>query len=221
MSSSLKSGSRKGRDRVAGMVRAFHQREIDIAEATLARAVGIIPAAERIGGTLSGLLRRFGNQNFTFEGTSFSEAREIFRAIDMRPNEVFCDLGAGYGHVVFYGALVAKGRFRAVEILPQRCAAMRKTKARLGLGNVEIIQGDAFALNYDDVSYMFLNSPFFPDKARQFVTQLVATRTRPLTVIALNMVVDVLRNDDAFTEIEIEAQIANYRFGIFQLAAAA
>ena len=62
--------------------------------------------------------------------------------------------------MVFYGACVAACRFRAIEILPIRCAAMRRTARRLGLNNVDIVEGDALTQNYDDVSYLLLNSPF-------------------------------------------------------------
>ncbi len=164
------------------------------------------------------MLHRYGNQNFTFfGGTPFHEIREIFRAIDPQPHEVFCDAGAGYGHVVFYGACVAACRFRAIEILPVRCAAMRRTAQRLGLTNVEVVEGDALTQNYDDVSYLLLNSPFFPDVAAQFIGKLKVSRNRLLTVIAMNNIVDAFREDGAFTEIDVEVDIPNYRFGMFQV----
>jgi precorrin-6B methylase 2 len=165
------------------------------------------------------LLQRYGNQNFTFfGGTPFHEIREIFRAISPQPDEVFCDAGAGYGHVVFYGACVAPCRFRAVEILPVRCAAMRRTAQRLGLDSVEVVEGDALTQDYDDVSYLLLNSPFFPDVAAQFIGKLSMSRNRLATVIAMNNIVDAFRKDGAFTEIEAKVDIPNYRFGMFRRA---
>jgi hypothetical protein len=205
---------------VAKIVREFHEGKAEATDSTLERALGIALTSEKRIGELPALLRRFGNQNFTFEGTSFHEAREIFRCLDPKPDELFCDAGAGYGHAVFYGACVAACRFRAIEILPIRCAAMARTACRLGLSNVEIVRGDAFTQNYDDVSYLFLNSPFFPDTAQRFIAKLAAARRKPLTLIAMNMIVDLLRNHEAFAETEVDAAIANYRFGIFSLAAA-
>jgi 16S rRNA A1518/A1519 N6-dimethyltransferase RsmA/KsgA/DIM1 with predicted DNA glycosylase/AP lyase activity len=163
------------------------------------------------------LLQRYGNQNFSFfGGTSFHDIREIFHAIDPQPGEVFCDAGAGYGHVVFYGACVARCRFRAIEILPVRCAAMRRTAQRLGLTDVEVVEGDALTQNYDDVSYLLLNSPFFPDIAAKFIGELTTSRNRRLTVIAMNNIVDAFREGSAFAEIEVEVAIPNYRFGVFR-----
>jgi hypothetical protein len=200
----------------AAIVRSFHARAAEATDLILERALQIEPVDEKRGGALPALLHRFGNQNFSFfGGTPFQEIREIFRAISPQPSEVFCDAGAGYGHVVFYGACVTTCRFRAVEILPVRCAAMQRTAQRLGLTNVEIVEGDALAQNYDDVSYLLLNSPFFPEVATQFIGKLKASRNRRLTVIAMNNIVDAFREDGAFTEIDIEVDIPNYRFGLF------
>jgi hypothetical protein len=200
------------------IVRKFHEGSAEATDSILERALRIAPGDEKRSGELPDLLQRFGNQNFTFfGGTPFHEIREIFRAINPQPHEMFCDAGAGYGHVVFYGACVAACRFRAIEILPVRCAAMRRTAQGLGLTNVEIVEGDALTQNYDDVSYLLLNSPFFPEVAGQFIGKLKALRKRQLTVIAMNNIVDAFRKDGAFTELDVEIDIPNYRFGMFGL----
>jgi hypothetical protein len=210
MSSERRSGS--------AIVRKFHARTAKATDLTLERTLKIEPVDEKRADELPALLQRYGNQNFSFfGGTPFHESREIFRAIDPQPGEVFCDAGAGYGHVVFYGASITVCRFRAVEILPVRCAAMRRTVLRLGLTNVDVVEGDALTQNYDDVSYLLLNSPFFSDLAGQFIDKLKMSRNRRQTVIALNNIADAFRKDSAFTEIDIEADIPHYRFGMFRL----
>jgi hypothetical protein len=201
----------------AEIIRKFHEGTAKVTDSILERALRIAPGDEKRAGELPALLHRFGNQNFTFEGTSFHEIREIFRSLDPQPDQLFCDAGAGYGHVVFYGACVAACRLRAIEILPIRCAAMLRTARRLGLNNVDIVQGDALTQNYDDVSYLLLNSPFFPKVAAQFIGKLKASRNRLQIVIAMNTIVGAFREDGAFTEIEIEVDIPNYRFGMFRL----
>jgi hypothetical protein len=201
----------------AATVRKFHARTAEATDSILERALKIEPVEEKQAGALPALLQRYGNQNFSFfGGTPFHDIREIFRAIDPQPHEVFCDAGAGYGHVVFYGACVSACRFRAVEILPIRCAAMRRTAQRLGLTNVEVVEGDALTQDYDDVSYLLLNSPFFPDIAAQFIGKLTASRNRQLTVIAMNNIVDAFREDGAFSEVDVKLDIPNYRFGMFR-----
>jgi precorrin-6B methylase 2 len=200
------------------MVRKFHARTAEAADSILERALGIEPVDEKRAEELPALLHRFGNQNFTFfGGTPFHEIREIFRCLNPQPDELFCDAGAGYGHVVLYGACVAPCRLRAIEILPVRCAAMLRSAQRLGLNNVEVVEGDALRQNYDDVSYLLLNNPFFPEVAAQFIGKLTASPNRLMTVIAMNNIVDAFRQDGAFTEIDVEVDIPNYRFGMFGL----
>jgi len=195
-------------------IRQFHHGTTDVADCNLERALQISAAAEKRSASLPSLLRRFGNQNFSFGGMPFRHLREIFRIVTPRPDQLFCDAGAGYGHAVFYGASVADCRFRAVEILPARCNAMRKAAKRLGL-DVEIVQGDALAQSYADVSCLFVNSPFFPDAAKRFVHGLKQARTRTLTVIAVHNIVDAFRTDRDFVETEVDADLPNYCFGIF------
>ena len=198
---------------IRDMVRAFHDGNA-VESSRLRRSMKLTPSSEGRSNDLPALLHRFGNQNFTFGTLSFRELREIFRAIKPQPNDLFCDAGAGYGHAVFYGASVADCRFRAVEILPGRCNAMRKAAKRLGL-DVEVVQGDALAQSYADVSYLFVNSPFFPDAAKRFVHGLKKQRTKPLTVIAVHNIVDAFREDRDFVETEIDADLPNYCFGVF------
>ena len=201
----------------AAIVRKFHEGSAAATDSILERALWIAPGDEDRDGALPALLQRYGNQNFSFfGGTPFYEIREIFRAISPQPGELFCDAGAGYGHVVFYGACVAACRFRAVEILPVRCAAMLRTARRLGCDNVEIVEGDALTQNCDDVSYLLLNNPFFPDATARFIARLRASGNRKLTIVAMNNIVDAFRKDRAFVEIDVEVDIPNYRFGLFR-----
>ena len=80
--------------------------------------------------SLPALLRRFGNQHLAFSSMTFRELREIFRAVAPRKNEIFGDAGAGYGHVVFLRRLrrAVPLPVSAIEILPARCAAMRRSR---------------------------------------------------------------------------------------------
>ena len=203
--------------RLSALVREFHAGRRDVEDAMLANALHIESDADERLSSLPGLLRRFGNQHLAFSSMTFRELREIFRAVAPGKNEIFGDVGAGYGHVVFYGACVAPCRFRAIEILPARCAAMRRSARRLGLRNIEIIQADAQTQNYDDLAYLFVNSPFFPDAAGQFIAKLKSSRRRTLTVIAVNNIAALFRDDGDFTEIDHGVDIAAYRFGIFRL----
>lgn len=198
------------------IIRDFHAGKAKLSERTIERTLRITPPRQPAA-NLATLLHRFGNQNFAFANTSFLEIREIVRCVDPQPGQLFCDAGAGYGHMVFYLACVTACRLRAVEILPLRCAAMKRTEGRLGITGVDIVQADALAQDYSDVRYLFLNNPFFPERATKFVGRLAATGSPGMTVIAINNIVDSLRSHAAFGELDIDADIPNYRFGIFRL----
>ena len=202
--------------RPTDIIRAFHDGKAELSEQMIERALQISPA-QQAAANLTALLRRFGNHNFAFANTTFHEVREILRCLDPQPGQLFCDAGAGYGHMVFYVACVTACRVRAIEIVPRRCAAMLQTGRHLGIANVDIVQADALAQGYGDVSYLFLNNPFFPDRATQFVAKLAVSGAPGMTVIAINNIVDALRGNAAFKERDVEADIPNYRFGIFRL----
>lgn len=199
------------------IVRSYHARGDAAQEALLAEALCLAPPRAERGPELLTLLQRYGNQNFTFGATSFAELRRIFWLVRPRRDQIFCDVGAGYGHVVLYGAHVLPCRFRAVEILPVRCAAMKRSLRRSGLRRVEVVQSDAFDCDYHDVAYLFLSNPFFFDAAARFLDTVVAARRRALTVVATHNIVAVLRADRRFVEVEVDAGLPAYRFGIFRL----
>src|SRR3979490_1165688 len=75
---------------IAAIVRKFHDGTAEATDSILERALRIAPRDEKRAGELPALLHRFGNQNFTFEGMSFHQIREIFRVISPRPDELFC-----------------------------------------------------------------------------------------------------------------------------------
>jgi hypothetical protein len=200
---------------MASIVRAFHAGSAQ-ENAVIERALRIAPTSEKRAGELPSLLHRFGNQNFEFATMSFRDLRELFHAVELGPDDLFCDAGAGYGHAVFYGASVANCHFRAIEILPFRCAAMRRTAAHLGLTDVQIVEGDALTQSYADVTCIFINNPFFPEAAARFVRRPTAARRKALTVIAAHNIVDAFRGDPDFVEVETRADLPNYCFGVFR-----
>jgi precorrin-6B methylase 2 len=198
----------------AELVRAFHDRSIERDDCALEAALHIRPGETPF--DLVGLLHRFGNQNFTFAPAGFAEIREIFRCLRPRKHDIVCDVGAGHGHFVLYGACLYGCRFRAIEIMPARCRRIATSARKLGLSNIELFQTDALAHDYAQASYIFVNSPFFPEASREFVARLAGSAARAVTVVAMNNIVDAFRRSASFVEIRHDAAIPQYRFGIFR-----
>lgn len=72
-----------------------------------------------------------------------SEVRAVSLAkLEIRPDDVIYDIGAGTGSVTAEAALLApKGRVYAFERNEEGCALIRANAERLGAGNVTVIPG--------------------------------------------------------------------------------
>jgi hypothetical protein len=89
----------------------------------------------------------------------------------------------------------------------------------MGLTAVRVRQADAERVPLDRASVLFLNSPFFADKAERFLTRLAKQGPwRPLRIVAMNNIVRHFRASRYFAEIQTKARIASYRFGVFRVA---
>ncbi|WP_266204573.1 class I SAM-dependent methyltransferase [Pontibacter kalidii] len=73
--------------------------------------------------------------------------------MELRPNSVVADIGAGVGYYTFRVApKVPEGKVYAVEVQDEFVAAIRKRKAELGLTNVEVVKGGSQTVNLPDNS---------------------------------------------------------------------
>ncbi len=181
------------------------------------RALRIARSRERLRDVI-GFLKTYGNEHLVFEPASFAEIREIVHALDLGRADRVCDVGAGYGHFVFYGAAVTPARFVAVELVDRRCDAMRRTAARLGADRVAIVNADAATLPLADASVLFLNSPFYPARSAGIARRLVRAAAPGTRIVALNQMVAAFRATPGLREIETAAQIPSYKFGLFVIA---
>jgi hypothetical protein len=198
----------------------FHEFRARCPERAIANLLGIEPERETMS-ELIGALRRHGTQHLAFEPASFRDIREIITALGLDRHDIVYDLGAGYGHFVCYGACVTQARFEAIEIVARRCVAIERAAARIGLTSVRVRQADAEGVPLSRASVLFLNSPFFAEKAERFLARLARQRPwRPLRIVAMNNIVRHFRGSRHFAEIQTNARIAAYRFGVFRLKAA-
>src|SRR5947209_5224942 len=194
----------------------FHEFRTRCSERGIARLLGIEPDRERMA-DLVAALQTHGPQHLAFEPASFRDIRAIVNALSLNRHDIVYDLGAGYGHFVCYGAAVTPARFEAVEIIARRCAAIERAAARTGLTSVRVRQADAEHVPLGRASVLFLNSPFFAEKAERFLARLSKQRLwRPLRIVAMNNLVGHFRASRQFAEIQTKARIAAYRFGVFR-----
>jgi hypothetical protein len=130
------------------------------------------------------LMLRFGNERFTYGGTSYTMARQLIRTLSPRNYDVFYDLGAGYGRILLYGALTSSAMFRGIEIVPQRVNEVTRAQKRLQLPNIEIRQGNVEEIDFSDGTIFFLYDPFFRDVLRGVGARLREIARRRMIRIA-------------------------------------
>jgi hypothetical protein len=136
-------------------------------DAALDRLLGIRPERIEAGLRLVTVLRAVGNEKVQYDGVPYALLRSMLRWARLGARDVFYDLGAGYGRALFYGALTTSARFRGIEIVPERVAAMIRVRDRLGLDTVDVRQGNASDEDIDDGTFLFLFNPFFRTSLRK------------------------------------------------------
>ncbi|MGH8681896.1 MAG: methyltransferase domain-containing protein [Burkholderiales bacterium] len=103
---------------------------------------------------------------------SFAGVGYPFRAGAIRPGHVVLDVGSGSGTdaLIAAGLVGAQGRVWALDMTPAMVRKLRDLVARLGLPNVEVIEGSAEAIPLPDASVDVVTSNgmlnLVPDKRR-------------------------------------------------------
>ncbi|MBL0766265.1 class I SAM-dependent methyltransferase [Marivirga atlantica] len=72
----------------------------------------------------------------------------LIKNMDIQPEDVIADIGAGSGYHVFKMAPIAsKGKIYAVDIQEEMLAAIRKKNEEKGIDNIELVKGSEKSVN--------------------------------------------------------------------------
>lgn len=129
-----------------------------------------------------------------YEPSPWSHLRRALRDHPVGPDDVFLDLGAGKGRVVYQAARLSFRRVIGVEISEDLVAVARRNISRnerhLRCRDVELVCADVMDYEVpDDVTCAYLYNPFVGEPMRAAVRSLVESydrRPRELTVIYAN-----------------------------------
>lgn len=89
-------------------------------------------------------------------------------------NDVFYDLGSGYGRVLFYGAsLFPKTKFIGVELVPERVAETKRMAQTGNFSNVSFIEQDVLKTDLSQGTIFYMYNPF-PEIMPQVLEKLRA-----------------------------------------------
>ena len=138
--------------------REYHEYKSTITDAELNGLLQIDDPAHESSSPL--LVRRYGMEQFTYEGTPYSYVRHFVHTVQPNEQDIIYDLGCGYGKVVLYLALTTPSLIKGIEIVADRVEKAHQIKERLDLGNAEFIRGNVTEQDFTDGTSFFLFNPF-------------------------------------------------------------
>jgi SAM-dependent methyltransferase len=85
---------------------------------------------------------------------------ELARLAELKPGDLFFDIGSGLGQVCILVNLISGAATRGIEYEPAYCNYAQTSAAQLNLSNVEFINKDARKGDYAQGTVFFLYTPF-------------------------------------------------------------
>lgn len=95
-----------------------------------------------------------------YEPTPARAVLDLIDSVDLKPDDVFYDLGSGLGQVVILVNLLTGIKTKGVEFEPAFHHHAQKIVRKLGLTNIELINADARDVDYSDGTIFFMFTPF-------------------------------------------------------------
>ncbi|MCJ7450654.1 MAG: methyltransferase domain-containing protein [Candidatus Nanohaloarchaeota archaeon QJJ-9] len=111
-----------------------------------------------------------GEQTYQIE-TSYDTIKQMLDKTGPRQEETFYDLGSGYSRVLITGSLLTDAEYRGIELVKERVDESKRIRDRLGLENVEIMQGDVKELKAEELSdgdFFYMFKPFSVSTFKEF-----------------------------------------------------
>jgi SAM-dependent methyltransferase len=169
-------------EKVRAHIRALQRSARPIDDREIDALLGIPEREDRLDGVAL-ILEHGPGQIDGYDGSPYEVVRDVIRRLAPKRNDVFYDLGCGYGRVVLWGALVSGAEFRGIDLVRQRLAPAQRAARRLGLENVRFTQGHVLSTRFDDGNLFFLFDPFFRTTLRRVGLRLARiARTRRVVI---------------------------------------
>ena len=113
------------------------------------------------------------------QSTSYLILNEIFKDSSFSKNDSFIDVGCGKGRVLAY--MISKGHefpLNGVELNDDVAKYAQKWAAKYS--NINIINGSAFDLDYNEYTHLFMGRPFEPEMFYEFIGKLEKELVHPI-----------------------------------------
>ena len=115
-----------------------------------------------------------GSQSAPYLGLS-----KVLKGLYLSRSDSFVDIGCGKGRVIAY--LLSRGfecKITGIEINPDVAQVAKSWTPKYP--NVEIVEGDAFGLDYNDYNVLFMYRPMETDTFKLFIDLLEMTLTHSI-----------------------------------------
>jgi SAM-dependent methyltransferase len=138
-----------------------------------------------------------GTANLPFVPSAYADAFDYLEAVNAGPDDVFVDLGAGYGRTVFAASHMGVRRAIGVDLVPLLVdgAEANRKRCKLQGRKIEFICANALDYVEPDMTILYMFHPFGEAILEQVLKNIQADRaTRPdapkLKIIYANPVYD-------------------------------
>jgi SAM-dependent methyltransferase len=110
---------------------------------------------------------------------------KIFDGYNFSENDSFIDVGCAKGRALAYMEKINfTGKITGVELNPEVADTAKQWSKKYD--NIEVICGDAFEIDYNDYTILFLFKPFMPDTFYSFINYLQSTLKHPIRLFYFN-----------------------------------
>ncbi len=119
------------------------------------------------------------------QSTHYVILKRVFSHVHIKPDDEFLDVGCGKGRVLaFLTKEKCPCKLNGIELNEVSYSIAEEWAKRYE--SVNVMHGDAFKLDYDKYTILFLFRPFLPQTFIEFLDKLESDLTHPITMIYLS-----------------------------------
>ncbi len=139
-----------------------------------------------------------------FVATPEKKIEKILKLLDLKPGEVFYDLGSGRGDIIIKAAKNYKVKAIGIEINPFLVRASQNRIKKLGLKSAKVYFGNFFKKDLSDANavFVYLLQPTLYRLEKKFLEEL-KPKTRIISLSFTFQRIPFLLTDSEFPEIKL------------------
>jgi|GEM_PF-2292953 len=119
------------------------------------------------------------SEHMTYAPSGYDEIAHALAVTELGPGDRFLDLGSGLGKVVMLAALLTGCESWGVECDARLCELGQAAAVGVGLGHVQLQQGDAQEASSAEADVVFMYLPFAGETLTRVMARLLEEGRRP------------------------------------------